>query len=95
MGQDNTFDLDKGLEVTADIRYERIALDLASLYGCAPQTWCISCTPLGSPGNIYSLLETALATVIVNESRADVSRLIIINTGSVRFDLVERPFVSF
>jgi len=42
--------------------------------------------------NIYSLLETALSAVVVNESRAEIPRFIIINTGSIRFDLVEGPF---
>lgn len=87
-----TFDTPHGLDVTSSIEAFRTKENLTSLYGCAPQTWCISCAPFGSSENIFTLLETALATVIVNESRSEIPRLIIINTGSVRFDLVEGPF---
>lgn len=90
--QDTTFDYHSGIQVTNEITTVRTKENLTTLYGCAPSTWCQSCAPFGSEGNIFSLLETALATVVVNESRADVPRLIIINTGSVRFDLVEGPF---
>lgn len=90
--QDTTFDYKSGVRVTKEITTTRTKENLTSLYGCAPSTWCQSCAPFGSEGNIFSLLQTALATVVVNESRADTPRLIIINTGSVRFDLVEGPF---
>ncbi|KAB8527821.1 hypothetical protein FH972_025472 [Carpinus fangiana] len=86
------FDSQKGVAITKDITAERKALNLTALYGCAPQTWCQSCQPFGSSGNIFSLLETALSTVVVNQTRANIPRLIIINTGSLRFDLPEGPF---
>ncbi|KAL8684919.1 MAG: hypothetical protein Q9218_008071, partial [Villophora microphyllina] len=35
---------------------------------------------------------TALAATVINQTRADIPRLIIINTGSIRFDLVKGPF---
>jgi hypothetical protein len=58
-----------------------------------PRTWCVSCHPFGEAGNIYTgLLTDALAYTVVNESRRDVPRLIIVNTGSVRFDLPQGPF---
>ena len=54
---------------------------------------CQSCQPFGSDSNIFTgLLAPALAETVVNESRKDIPRLIIINTGSIRFDLVEGPF---
>lgn len=59
---------------------------------CAPETYCQYCKPFLAEGNIFGLLQTALATVVVNETRKDVPRLIIINTGSVRFDLAKGPF---
>ena len=90
--QDNTFDLHSGERVTDLITTDRKALNLTALYGCAPATYCQSCKPFGAEGNIFPLLATALATTVINQSRADIPRLIIINTGSVRFDLVEGPF---
>lgn len=86
------FDTSKGLSISAQITSDRAKLNLTNLYGCAPETYCQYCKPFMAEGNIFKLLQTALATVVVNETRKDVPRLIIINTGSVRFDLAKGPF---
>ncbi|KAI9842672.1 MAG: hypothetical protein M1837_006957 [Sclerophora amabilis] len=91
-GSQESFDFHSGIRVTDDIYNARQKLNLSTLYGCAPATYCESCQPFGAPGNIFSLLSTALKTTVVNESRADIPRLIIINTGTIRFDLVKGPF---
>ena len=53
----------------------------------------MTCRPFGDAGNIYTgLLAHALAYAVVNETRNGVPRLIIVNTGSVRFDLPQGPF---
>jgi len=85
-------DTSKGLSVSSAITSERAKLNLTDLYGCAPATYCQYCKPFMAEGNIFGLLQTALATVVVNETRKDIPRLIIINTGSVRFDLAQGPF---
>jgi len=90
--QSKAFDVQQGKAVTAEIDAARNVLNLTSLYGCAPATWCLSCAPFGSSGNIYSLLSTALSATVINQTRSTIPRLIILNTGSVRFDLVEGPF---
>ncbi|KAI9744636.1 MAG: hypothetical protein M1818_002165 [Claussenomyces sp. TS43310] len=90
--QNNPFDIDKGTTVTNEITSIRSKLNLTSLYGCAPATYCQSCKPFGTPGNIFGLLTTALAATVINETRKSIPRLILINTGSIRFDLVEGPF---
>ncbi len=86
------FDYNSGLRVSAEITDARKALNLTNLYGCAPRTYCQYCQPFGAPGNIFTLVETALATVVVSTSRANNPRLIITNTGSIRFDLLKGPF---
>ena len=88
----NIFDTQSGVAVTSEITADRNVLNLTALYGCAPQTWCASCVPFESSRSIYSLLELALATVVVNQTRATIPRIIILNTGSIRFDLVQGPF---
>lgn len=90
--QDSTFDSGNGLRVTGELTQARRELNLTALYGCAPQTYCQSCRPFGSNGSIYGLIPIALAATVVNESRADIPRYIILNTGSIRFDLVQGPF---
>lgn len=52
----------------------------------------ISCAPFLSNGSIYSLVQVALAAEVVNKSRARIPRYIIVNTGGIRFDLVQGPF---
>ncbi|KAJ4341202.1 hypothetical protein N0V87_001942 [Didymella glomerata] len=88
----DAFGTPKGAKVSSEITADRAKLNLTSLYGCAPATYCQYCKPYGADGNIFKLLQIALSTVVVNETRKDNARLIIINTGSVRFDLAQGPF---
>ena len=90
--QASTFDVTPGTRVTVDITDERYALNLTQLFGCAPQTYCITCAPYLSNGSIYSLVQVALGAEVVNASRSTIPRLIIVNTGGIRFDLVQGPF---
>ncbi|KAK3629028.1 hypothetical protein LTR56_018263 [Elasticomyces elasticus] len=90
--QVRAFDTPKGLSVTSNITTTRHELNLTALYGCAPQTWCISCAPFLSNTSIYTLLTSALSATIINQTRANNSRIIVLNTGSVRFDLIQGPF---
>lgn len=90
--QDLKFDTEKGVRLTDEISDWRSTLNLTYVFGCAPQTYCMDCKPFNAEGNIFPLLRKALAEVVVNKTRADVPRLITLNTGSVRFDLVKGPF---
>jgi hypothetical protein len=86
------FDSQSGLQVTGEITEGRENLKLLTLFGCAPTTYCQYCQPFGAPGNIYTLMGTALATIVVNESRRDIPRIILVNIGTIRFDLPKGPF---
>lgn len=90
--QVKAFNTSKGLGVSQNITDYRKNLGLTSLYGCAPQTWCINCAPFMSNASIFSLTTTALAATIVTEERASTPRIIIANTGHIRFDLAQGPF---
>ncbi|CAD0022310.1 unnamed protein product [Aureobasidium pullulans] len=78
--QTKAFDTTKGLAVSENITATRKELNLTSIYGCAPQTWCLSCAPFMSEGSIYSLLARALSATIITEERASKPRLIITNS---------------
>jgi len=86
------FDTEKGKTITSEITTWRQKLNLTDLYGCAPETYCQYCKPFLAPGNIFTLLQKALSTIIVNPARKTIPRIIIVNTGSVRFDLPKGPF---
>ena len=90
--QDTTFDYHSGERVTAEITKDRKDLNLTALYGCAPATYCLACKPFGTKGNILGILTTALSATVINPARATTPRLVLINSGSVRFDLVKGPF---
>lgn len=81
-----------GEEVTQAITDGRNDLNLTFVYGCAPQTYCISCKPFGDPGNIYTLVQEAAAATVVDPERSSNSRMIIVNRGAIRYDLVQGPF---
>ena len=87
------FNYYQGLQITKNITATRAELSLNRVLGCAPRTWCISCAPYGSSENIYSgLLPPALAGGVVNKTRANNPRFIVVNSGGIRFDLVQGPF---
>lgn len=90
--QDSTFDLHSGLRVSSKISGLRTSYNLSGLYGCAPRTYCISCKPIDDPGSIFNFLPIAMGATVINESRADIPRYILLNSGGVRFDLVKGPF---
>ncbi|KAH6604232.1 hypothetical protein Trco_007678 [Trichoderma cornu-damae] len=90
---EKAFDYGSGLRVTGELTEVREELKLGDVYGCAPQTWCISCVPFENSTNIFpGVIVPAVSSVVVNKTRADKSRLIIGNTGAIRFDLHQGPF---
>lgn len=91
-GSQTTVLTEQGKAVSAEITGARQELNLTTLFGCAPRTYCQTCKPYGVEGNINTLLEQALAAVVVNEQRKDKSRILLINSGSTRFDLTRGPF---
>jgi hypothetical protein len=88
----SSFDTDKGRAVTGLISEKREELKLNTLYGCAPQSWCMNCLPVENEGNILTLVNKALTTVIVSETRANIPRAILVQPGNIRHDLVKGPF---
>ncbi|KAH8202877.1 hypothetical protein TruAng_002930 [Truncatella angustata] len=88
----DSFDTALGLNTTSAITAYRNSLNLDEVSGCTPQSYCMTCAEFNSTDSIYSLLSEALAGAVVNETRQDIPRYIIANTGSIRFDLYKGPF---
>jgi hypothetical protein len=96
------FDTLEGNAVTGEIYDKRKRLNLTKVYGCAPNTFCISCREYGkSPSsgsndakNIYHLMQDAAAATVKNTSRIHIPRLIVINRGSIRFDIHKGSFTE-
>ncbi|KAK1833082.1 Metallo-dependent phosphatase-like protein [Podospora conica] len=88
-----TFPTEHGRNVTAMITKAREELSLDSSFGCAPQDYWMTRTPYPHKDSIYTLLEEdVIPSVAVNPNRKDVPRLVIVNTGAIRFDVFKGPF---
>ncbi|KAK4032180.1 Metallo-dependent phosphatase-like protein [Parachaetomium inaequale] len=89
----STFPTEHGRSVSAMITKARGELDLDYAFGCAPKTLWMSRAPYPGDDSIYSWLEKeVLPDVAVNPSRGDVPRLVILNTGGIRFDIFKGAF---
>lgn len=88
-----TFPTKRGQEVSKMITEARKDLKLDYTYGCAPQDYWMARTQYPSNDSIFTWLDQeVLPGVIVNESRKDIPRLAIVNTGSIRFDIFKGAF---
>jgi hypothetical protein len=90
---ESTFPTEHGKNVSAAIHKARKALDLDYFYGCAPKDLWMTRAPYPSDDNVYSWLEKEVLTdVAVNPKRKDNPRLVIFNTGGMRFDIFKGTF---
>jgi hypothetical protein len=79
--QASVFDTSQGVAVSNAITADRKALNLTSLYGCAPQSWFQNAAPFMSNTSIFNLLAEALSAVVYEPTRKTVPRIILLNTG--------------
>ena len=87
------FATEHGRNVTAAIAAARRELGLDHVYGCAPRDLWMTRAEYPSEASLYSWLEErVLPDVVTNPDRRDVPRLVILNTGAVRFDIFQGPF---
>ena len=90
--QPGRFDTQLGKQVTNEIWKARHGLNLTQKYGCIPETYCLNCVPQTDKKSIYTVILDALKETVVNQERKNNPRIIISNTGGIRFDLVKGPF---
>jgi 2',3'-cyclic-nucleotide 2'-phosphodiesterase (5'-nucleotidase family) len=90
---ESTFPTEHGRNVSKSIAEARTALDLDQKFGCAPQDYWMARTKYPSNDSVFTLLDQqVLPDVVAKESRKDIPRLAIINTGAIRFDIFKGPF---
>ncbi|KAI7782755.1 hypothetical protein LA080_012946 [Diaporthe eres] len=90
---ESTFPTEHGRNVSELIAKARTALDLDQKFGCAPQDYWMARTKYPSNDSVFTLLDQqVLPEIITKESRKDIPRLAIINTGAIRFDIFKGPF---
>ncbi|KAJ7506643.1 Metallo-dependent phosphatase-like protein [Mycena galericulata] len=91
-----TFDTAEGLNITRGLRELEARFGLTLEYGIAPQDYTMTRAPYPSNGSILTMIvEEAIPTVLaMNTSRAGVPSLVIISSGSQRFDIFKGPFTK-
>lgn len=89
----STFPTREGERTTKMIARARKALDLDHQYGCAPKNLWVNRAKYPSEDSVFSWIENnVFPDIIKNDKRNDKSRLAILNTGGVRFDIFKGPF---
>ena len=90
-----TFSTSHGLNVSALISKARTALNLDSRFGCAPYDLWTNRAPYPSPYSIFSWLEQqVLPDIVYDNKRNGSARIILANTGAIRFDIFKGPFTK-
>ncbi|GJN69456.1 hypothetical protein PLICBS_003504 [Purpureocillium lilacinum] len=90
---ETTFPTKHGKRVSDMISRARDALQLDYKYGCAPKDLWMSRAKFPSNESIYSWLQDdVLPDIVVSDTRKEKSRLAIVNTGGIRFDIFKGPF---
>ncbi|KAH7634430.1 Metallo-dependent phosphatase-like protein [Sordaria sp. MPI-SDFR-AT-0083] len=90
---ESTFPTDHGRNVSQMIAQARKDLDLDYTFGCAPKDLWMTRAPYPSEDSIYTWLEKeVLPEIAINNDRKDVPRLVIMNTGAIRFDIFKGKF---
>lgn len=90
---ESTYDYHSGRRVTGEVARLREELRLGRVYGCAPRDYCVSCVPFTDPRNIFpGVIYPAVAAVVRNDTRRHRARIVLGNTGAIRFDLHKGPF---
>jgi Calcineurin-like phosphoesterase len=89
----STFPTEAGEITTAQIAAAREHLGLNKTFGCTPRTLWTNRAPYPHQDSIFSWLDSrVIPETAIDEGRADKPRILIGNTGVMRFDLFKGPF---
>ncbi|ANB13736.1 hypothetical protein AWJ20_4680 [Sugiyamaella lignohabitans] len=91
----NEFYTAEGNATTQSIIQFREQLNLTDIICCVPQTYYTTRAKYPGPDSLFTLLEEEvlpLLSGVVEPSRDDHPRFILLNTGALRFDLFRGPF---
>lgn len=90
---DTSFSTSHGRNVSAIIASARKALRLDHQFGCAPKDLWTNRAPYPSNSSIFTWLENqVLPDKIGDEKRGKTPTMVLINTGAMRFDIIEGAF---
>lgn len=85
-----------GEEITTNLLYLAASLNVSTPLGTAPHDFFLSRYPQGHPNSVITeFAEKVLPAVVVDPGRRGTKKVIIGNTGTLRFDVVSRVSSSF
>ncbi|PCH36598.1 hypothetical protein WOLCODRAFT_167014 [Wolfiporia cocos MD-104 SS10] len=90
----HTFDTTAGQNITAGLEQLWVNYDLSTLYGYAPHDFTLSRDPYPSNGSVLTLFaaEAMPYALTINNSRISIPNIMIVNSGELRFDILEGTF---
>ena len=90
---ESTFPTEHGRNVSSMISSARKKLQLDKTYGCAPRDYWTNRAPYPSKHSIFSWLgDEVLPDTVCDPERGDKPRMVLTNTGAIRFDILNGPF---
>ncbi|EIM80836.1 uncharacterized protein STEHIDRAFT_105252 [Stereum hirsutum FP-91666 SS1] len=91
-----TFDTTAGENITTGLNQLAEAFDLPFFFGTSPRDFTLTRDAYPSNGSLLSLyIDEATPTALsVNNTRADVPRIVIANSGGLRFDIFSGTFTK-
>ncbi|EJD02042.1 uncharacterized protein FOMMEDRAFT_20830 [Fomitiporia mediterranea MF3/22] len=96
-GQSNqTFDTQAGEAITAGMNQLAERFDLSFQFGTVPHDFLLTRAPFPSNDSLLSLFiqEAAPVALAINNSRTGIPNVMITNSGSQRFDVLQGPFTK-
>ena len=90
------FDTHAGKQITEQLQDLTARFNLTYEYGVAPHDFTITRAPHTSESSVLSLLinKAAPTALSINNTRANIPRLVITNSGSLRFDIYSGTFTK-
>ena len=94
--EDKKFDTKKGKQITQGLKDLATKFNLDDEFGVAPHDFTLSRAPYPSDDSLLSLLisKAAPTALSINNTRANTPRLVITNSGALRFDIYAGPFTK-
>jgi 2',3'-cyclic-nucleotide 2'-phosphodiesterase (5'-nucleotidase family) len=91
----STFPTEHGKNVSIQIDQARKELKLDETFGCAPRDLWMARAPYPHEDSIFSWLDsTVMPEKVIDEKRKDKPRIVLANTGAMRFDIFRGPFTK-
>ena len=92
---ESTFHSQRGQNVSKMIADDRHKLNLDTTFGCAPRNLWMSRARYPSNDSIFTWLEERMLPEAINDTTRDnKARLILLNTGAIRFDIFKGQFTK-